>query len=274
MLDGDEHPRLPQKQADTNNYTLGNIGLHNVVIACLPQGEYGISSAANVASQMMHSFPNIQFGLMVGIAGGVPDLPEVDIRLGDVVVSKPGISNGGIVQYDFGKAMDGVFESTGWLNAPLTILRTAISTVEARKDKWGNEFVQYLSAFESQEGSKFANPGPENDQLYDTIDPPKVVTRPDRAKGPLVHYGTIGSGNSVIKDGKTRDKLREKHRILCFEMEAAGLMNNFPCAVIRGICDYADSHKNKQWQPYAAATAAAYAKYLLSYIDPIETEKG
>ena len=274
MLDGEEHPRLLRKQADTNNYTLGNIGPHNVVIACLPQGEYGISSAANVASQMRHSFPNIQFGLMVGIAGGVPDLPKVDIRLGDVVVSKPGILNGGIVQYDFGKAMDGVFEPTGWLNAPPTILRTAISTLEAREDIWGNEFVQYLSAFEGHEDSKFANPGLENDQLYDAIDLTKVVPRTDRAKGPVVHYGTIASGSSLIKDGKTRDKLREKHRILCFEMESAGLMNNFPCAVIRGICDYADSDKNKQWQPYAAATAAAYAKHLLSYIDPIETEKG
>ena len=105
MLDT-EHPRLPRNQADTNNYTLGSIGLHNVVMACLPQGEYGISSAANVASQMKHSFPNIQFGLMVGIAGGVPNLPEIDIRLGDVVVSKPSIRNGGVVQYDFGKAIN------------------------------------------------------------------------------------------------------------------------------------------------------------------------
>lgn len=46
-------------------------------------------------------------------------------------------------------------------------------------------------------------------------------------------------------------------------MEAAGLMNDFPCLVIRGICDYADSHKNKQWQPYAAAVAAGYMKELL-----------
>ncbi|CEO59881.1 Putative WD domain-containing protein [Penicillium brasilianum] len=45
-------------------------------------------------------------------------------------------------------------------------------------------------------------------------------------------------------------------------MEAAGLLNNFPCSVIRGICDYADSHKNKEWQGYAAAVAAAYAKEL------------
>jgi nucleoside phosphorylase len=56
-------------------------------------------------------------------------------------------------------------------------------------------------------------------------------------------------------------------------MEAAGLMDNFPCLVIRGICDYADSHKNKQWQGYAAATAAAYAKELLSMIHPSQVEE-
>jgi nucleoside phosphorylase len=49
-------------------------------------------------------------------------------------------------------------------------------------------------------------------------------------------------------------------------MEAAGLMNSFPCLVIRGICDYADSHKDDLWQRYAAATAAAYAKELLIYV--------
>jgi nucleoside phosphorylase len=49
-------------------------------------------------------------------------------------------------------------------------------------------------------------------------------------------------------------------------MEAASLMMDFPCIIIRGICDYADSHKNKQWQGYAALAAAAYAKELLSYL--------
>jgi nucleoside phosphorylase len=61
--------------------------------------------------------------------------------------------------------------------------------------------------------------------------------------------------------------------VLCFEMEAAGLMNSFPCLVIRGICDYADSHKNKQWQPHAAGTAAAYAKEVLSVIPAAEIAK-
>jgi nucleoside phosphorylase len=70
----------------------------------------------------------------------------------------------------------------------------------------------------------------------------------------------------VVKDAATRDALKKDMHILCVEMEAAGLMNNFPCLVIRGICDYADSHKNKRWQPYAAAVAAAYMKELLLII--------
>lgn len=55
-------------------------------------------------------------------------------------------------------------------------------------------------------------------------------------------------------------------------MEAAGLMNRFPCLVIRGICDYSDSHKNKNRQGWAAMTAAAYTKDLLKEINPIQVE--
>jgi hypothetical protein len=86
------------------------------------------------------------------------------------------------------------------------------------------------------------------------------------SEGPVIHYGLIASGNQVMRHGSTRDRLRKERDVLCFEMEAAGLMDRFPCLVIRGICDYADSHKNKRWQPYAAATAAAYAKELLYFI--------
>jgi nucleoside phosphorylase len=94
-----------------------------------------------------------------------------------------------------------------------------------------------------------------------------VVERVPRKKlVPRVYYGTIGSSSLVIKDGISRERLKEDLGILCVEMEAAGLMDRFSCLVIRGICDYADSHKNKRWQPYAAATAAAYAKELLSIV--------
>lgn len=81
----------------------------------------------------------------------------------------------------------------------------------------------------------------------------------------------ITSGNTLVKDTQLRDKLADKGA-LCFETEAAGLMNHFPCLVIRGICDYADSHKNKEWQGFAAMAAAAYAKDLLRQIAPNKVE--
>ena len=89
-----------------------------------------------------------------------------------------------------------------------------------------------------------------------------------------VHYGLIASGNQVIKDAEFRDELNDKlgGHVLCVEMEAAGLMNNFPCIVIRGICDYADSHKNKDWQEHAAAVAAAFAKEFLGYVQPSDVD--
>jgi nucleoside phosphorylase len=91
----------------------------------------------------------------------------------------------------------------------------------------------------------------------------------------LVHYGLIASGNRVIRDATLRDQLNEQFdgRLLCVEMEAAGLMNDFPCIVIRGICDYADSHKNNAWQEHAAAVAAACAKELLHHLRPSEVNR-
>jgi nucleoside phosphorylase len=90
-----------------------------------------------------------------------------------------------------------------------------------------------------------------------------------------VHYGLIASGNQVVKNASIRDQLSKNmdKKVLYVEMEAAGLMDNFPCIVIRGICDYADSHKNKAWQEHAATTAAAFAKELLGYIQLQEVNK-
>src|SRR5947208_2830838 len=99
MLD-EEHQDLPQDATDTNLYTLGRIGEHNVVIACLPAGQTGTNSAAAVAFQMKSKFTSIRFGLLVGIGGGVPSA-GTDIRLGDVVISQPHMQHGGVVQYDF-----------------------------------------------------------------------------------------------------------------------------------------------------------------------------
>lgn len=101
---------------DNNNYVRGKIGNHNVVIAVLPHGEYGTTSAATVARDMLRSFPNVRIGLMVGIGGGAPS-PRHDIRLGDVVVSSRNGDKGGVFQYDFGKTIQNQsFQETGFLN--------------------------------------------------------------------------------------------------------------------------------------------------------------
>lgn len=79
---------------------------------------------------------------------------------------------------------------------------------------------------------------------------------------PSIHYGTIASGDQVVKDAGLRDRIAQETGAICLEMEAAALMDEYPCLVVRGICDYADSHKIKEWQPYAAAVATAYVKEL------------
>ena len=93
MLDED-HPNLQRDRNDTNLYTLGRIGEHNVVIACLPAGQTGTNSAASIAVQMKSKFVSIHFGLMVGIGGGVPSV-ESELQLGDVVISQPDMQQEG-----------------------------------------------------------------------------------------------------------------------------------------------------------------------------------
>jgi hypothetical protein len=98
-------------------------------------------------------------------------------------------------------------------------------------------------------------------------DPDQLVRRTTReTKEPVIHYGLIASGNQVMKSATTRDAVARELNILCFEMEAAGLMDQLPCLVIRGVCDYCDSHKHKQWQGYAALTTAAYIRVLLGVV--------
>ncbi|KZL75723.1 kinesin light chain [Colletotrichum tofieldiae] len=284
MMD-EEFADLPSQPTDSNLYSFGRIGAHNVVAACLPAGQMGTTQAATVASQMKTSFPSLRFSVLVGIGGGVPNLEDdIDIRLGDVVISQPAGQFGGVIQYDFGKTgADGRITRTGSLNAPPTILLNALAKLRANDLRGKAQVHAHLFKLSHPPGSNFASPGPDQDNLYDASSLhiagatcakcrlEDLMERDVRATtGPVLFFGNIASGNQVMKDGLTRDRYsQELGKVLCFEMEAAGLMNNVPCIVIRGICDYADAHKNKRWQPYAAATAAACAKELLNIIPPL-----
>lgn len=309
MLD-QRHPKLPSKPNDPNTYTLGQVGAHNIVVACLPKGEIGIHSAATVAARMTSSFPSIKFGLMVGIGGGVPKPETNDVRLGDVVVSTPVQTFGGVVQWDFRKAQQGnTFKRIGSLNHPPKELLAALSESESEREMTGSKIPQYLEELkvkwpmlvpsycrseslkdvlfeadcehidkpstEDCRLEKHTNEKNEGNQQGGSCiycDKRKIVSRKPRDM--RVHYGLIASGNSVIKSAQVRDEINKElgGEVLCFEMEAAGLMNNFPCLVIRGISDYADAHKTKDWQEHAAAVAAAFAKELLAFVPVQEVE--
>ncbi|RDW79149.1 uncharacterized protein DSM5745_06001 [Aspergillus mulundensis] len=280
MLD-EIHEDLPVKPNDHNAYTLGRIGKHNVAIACLPSGEYGIASAATVATQLLSSFQSVKFGLLVGIGGGIPSR-DADIRLGDVVVGLPTSSttHGGVIQYDLGKATHaGKFVRTGALNRPPQILLTAVSKLQAIHQMEGSKISKFVGeiskkypmmrwSYTDRHGvDSLFEASYQHEELRSSCincDSSQRVKRPIRtSQEPVIHYGLIASGNQVVRDGHVRDHLGRQHGALCVEMEAAGLVNDYPCLVIRGICDYADSHKNKTWQRYTAAVAAAYAKELL-----------
>jgi nucleoside phosphorylase len=284
MLD-DTHDRLPQHKNDDNSYVLGRIGDHNVVIATLPDKETGTNSATHVAAQLLRTFDSVRVGVMVGIGGGVPSL-ENDIRLGDVVVSRQKNETGDVIQYDYGKHMPDGFQRSGiLLNPPPRGLRGAVAQMKARRPLPGQSSISHHLSISTNPKlpPEFTYPTDERDELFDAkyrhiggktcadCDRANLVRRDARPdpRTPVVHYGIIASGNQVMKDALLRDKLAAKYNILCFEMEAAGLKIALPCLAIRGISDYSDSHKNQQWQKYAATTAAAYAKELFQYV-PIE----
>ena len=281
LLD-EKHGDAVPSQGDSNSYTLGRMGWHNVVIACLPRGKIGNVSAASVASDMLRSFKSIRFGLMVGIGGGAPT-NDIDIRLGDVVVSSPDRQVGGVLHYKFGREIQNrEFELTGSLASPPAILLSALNQLSAQHVEEGHRIAETIEQMVTRVPNlrdHFLRPPPEKDRLYKaeyvqtddmrTDENSQLVVRQPRTgkhQDPAIHYGLIASADQVMKDAHTRDKLAKEQGILCFEMEAAGLMDRFACVVIRGICDYADTHKNFDWQWYAAATAAAYAKELLAVV--------
>ncbi|EAW13662.1 uncharacterized protein ACLA_043820 [Aspergillus clavatus NRRL 1] len=254
MLDN-EHEDLQASPGDDNIYILGQMGKHNVAIVRPPTPQ-GLSK---------------------------------DILLGDVVVSEPKGKHSGVLQYDMVKRFEDRCDSASHLDKPPQVLTSAAQKLACdhamNKGEWKDYIHDSLQKLQSFGIAKYSFPGRQQDLLYrsgyhhlkdredcSACDPGQIVPRSLRDE-PHVHYGLIASGNTLVRSAMFRDQMAKEQEVLCFEMEAAGLMNGFPCIVIRGICDYADSHKNDLWQPYASVTAAAYAKDLLRLIQPQEVHR-
>ncbi|KAI1328085.1 nucleoside phosphorylase domain-containing protein [Xylariaceae sp. FL0255] len=219
-------------------YSFGRIAQHNVVLAWLPAGATGTTSAAVVAAQFRTTFPSTQYGLLAGVGGGAPN-KKTNIRLGDVVVSKPAGRFGGV---------------TGSLNKPPRVLLSALASLETKCHLQGSRLSTALLAI------PVAYPELCSAATCTLCEQSRLTTRNPRiSQDPIIHFGLIASANQVMRHGITRERLRDELDVLCFEMEAAGLMDNLPCL-------------NKRWQPYAAATAAACAREILQFA-PITSDE-
>lgn len=307
--DGDRYGKAP---GDTNAYTTGAIGRHNVVLAHMPG--IGKGNAASVASSFRSSFGRIKLALIVGVCGGVPiGTDDEEVLLGDVIIST------GIIQYDFGRQLpdrfirkDTLVDNLGRPNAEIRAFLSKLGGVRGRKRLGDNTFGYLQELCKKADFPKARYPGAAEDKLYERTYRHKHHTLPacticrecekkedkvckialesscselecnenklvhrqrllrsiDVGKAaeeqkPCIHFGLIASGDTVMKSGEDRDEVVAREKVIGFEMEGAGVWDNFPSVVVKGVSDYADSHKNKEWQGYAAATAAACMKAFL-----------
>jgi nucleoside phosphorylase len=275
----DAGPSYDKTAGDTNAYSTGAIGRHNVVLAHMPG--MGKASAAAVAVNCRNSFPNIRLALVVGVCGVVPFSLSAEERvLGDVIISD------GVIQYDFGRQYpegfsrkDTLLDSLG---RPNTEIRSLMSKLRGfrHKKKLQDRMVYYLAEIQKEPALYADYPGASYDKLFEAkyrhindeqpcddcgcngpVEPRRRLEHGNPE--PAVHFGLIASGDTVLKSGEDRDRHAQQAEVIGFEMESAGVWDNFPCIVIKGACDYADSHKSKTWQRYAAATAAACMKAFL-----------
>lgn len=268
-------------------YSFGLIGDHKVVIA--RPNQMGNVKAAQCAATVSQQFPNVRFALLIGIGAGIPSLSEgdlissgskgsrPDIRLGDVAVSIPSDGHPGVVEYDYGKyEADGKFLLKGSLNKPHPILISADGALQ--EDEIMNKGRMRKTLKKITKQHKYAKPE-SNDVLFNKKsshltgnDCTGCLNSTDKRTAqhvvnsaePVVHRGLILSGSGVVKNPEDRLRLRRGHaNAICFEMEAAGIVDEIPCLVVRGISDFADTNKDDRWHYYAAAVAAAYGKAIL-----------
>lgn len=193
MLDV-EHPVLPAADPqDANEYLLGAIGDHNVVIACLPAETKGKVSTATITTDILRSFKAVRFRLIVGIEGDAPyygakavnvntgefesekseqdNIDIKNIRLGDVVISLPSQSTEAVIQYNFRKSVQEkeFIQAGGRLNKPPNILLSTVSILQGQHKQKSNKIYKLLSKILSENPSiaeEFSYPGPGKDKLF------------------------------------------------------------------------------------------------------------
>jgi nucleoside phosphorylase len=296
------YKKLP---GDDNEYVNGRIGMHNIVLCYMPG--MGIKSAVSVAASMRVSYTRIEVALVIGVCGGAPYPSDTEqIFLGDVIISNAVIEyDFGRQSPGIFKQKTGVKDTLGGQNRAIRSLLAGLKTNQTRTDFQGR-MIQHLHAM--QKRGKWRLPSFIDDILFkasyehrhygpisstclcfNSNSPGDICNEAlgtmcsglgcsenqicrrrthAEAESPRIHVGIIASSDTVMKSGEHRDNLVKSGDVVGFDMGGAGVGDIIPCILVKGVCDYADSHKNKLWQVYAAATGASAAKAFLEYWRP------
>lgn len=266
MLDAPHDDVVPRGRV----YVRGTVpakagGAHRVALALADQGT---ASAAHYATLLSEDFPEVEVIVMVGIAGAVPhpNVPEHHVRLGDIVVS----GEGGVVAYDFVKEREDFAEPRHPPRPPDAAFLQASRRLIAAGLEGSSPWLAHVSRAAHLPYSD--RPPPETDRVADTDDPTRWLEHPldpDRKLGePRIFLGQIACANTLLKNPRHRDQIRDTFGVRAVEMEGFGIAETtwsqgIGYFIVRGTCDYCDRHKGDAWQGYAAIAAAAYTRALL-----------
>lgn len=299
---GDKYGKLP---GDGNTYTTGRMSQHDIVLVHMPGMDKGNAASVASSARMSFVGIKLALvvGICGGVAISVKNNQQTEIILCDVVISNGVIEYDFSAQYPdrFNRKSD-VKDA---LCRPNRDIRGFLAKLETSRTKKQLELTlsEYVDHDLQRTGADY--PGARQDMVYESsyqhkhrnspgctctsntssqdLVCPKALKKDCEVLGyganfiprkhlqvkerpkPIVHVGKVASADTVKKSGEHRDTLTIKEDVVAFEMEGAGDWDSLPCVIIKGICDYADCHKNKRWQRHAVMTAASCTKAFLEY---------
>ncbi|XP_068909314.1 uncharacterized protein [Tenebrio molitor] len=289
--------RARTRFGESNVYTLGNIGAHRIVCTKLPTVGHtreAMTAAGNTTTRLLGTFQKVDYVFLVGVGGGVPHYTDYNkhVRLGDVVISHPLSKKDVYIYCESAKASDKGYDFEVKHYSPSNFSLQDIASRLKSSDigdngtvsPWVNYLRDGLNTLGSQIETDFKPPSVETDKLYMTIGERDLieVAHPvpqdktvKRQEGcPRIHLSTIASGRQVVRDDRLRQQFASEVGALAFDCEFDAVIESVlgnckdSFIIIRGISDYKDGTRRKEWQPYASLAAASVMKAIICGLEP------
>ncbi|XP_076647532.1 uncharacterized protein LOC143356049 isoform X1 [Halictus rubicundus] len=291
--------RVTCRFGESNVYTLGNIGAHRIVCTKLPTVGHtreAMTAAGNTTTRLLGTFQKVDYVFLIGIGGGVPHYTDYNkhVRLGDVVISHPTPNNKKYIYVYCESAKMNEngnyhFETKEYCPPNLCLQEIAANLKEQSENEtnppWQTYLKDGLDILSNQTEHDFKAPPAESDKLYMAIGERDVIevahpTAPSDATNkrtvgcPRIHLVPVASGRYIARDDQLRQKFAARFGALAFDAEMDAVVESIlgncreSFAVIRGISDYKDGSRIKEWQPYASLAAASVMKSIICAMDP------